>query len=247
MTKPVVEILLSTFNAGEYLAPLLQSVWSRRTLTFGCMYAMTVRRTARERRSLTWGGRDDVAVDLGGHVGPWKSYFGLLAEARLDGAYVAFCDQDDLWLPGKLSRAVSFLEGSAKSPSLYCGRLTFTDANLNPVGLSPFPRRPLSLSNALVENVALAHHSHEREGSGSYYKKLPAYAIMHDAWSYLVFSALGNIVYDIEPHLLYRIHDRNHMGIQRNHFSVCTPQGVTGWRFTRIHYTGPRVCATVRA
>ena len=29
MTKPVVEVLLSTFNAGEYLTPLLESVWSQ--------------------------------------------------------------------------------------------------------------------------------------------------------------------------------------------------------------------------
>ena len=39
---------------------------------------------------------------------------------------------------------------------------------------------------------------------------------MHDAWAYVVFSALGTILYDIEPHLLYRIHDHNHVGIQRN-------------------------------
>ncbi len=115
---------------------------------------------------------------------------------------------------------MSLLEGSARQPSMYCGRLTFADAKLNPVGLSPLPRRKLSLSNALVENVAPgATIVINTKGRELMTKKLPAYAIMHDAWSYLVFSALGDIVYDIEPYVLYRIHQRNHMGVRRNHLA----------------------------
>ena len=217
MTKPVVEVLLSTFNAGEYLTPLLESVWSQE----GVDVRVHVRddgSTDGTRETVAHlAGRGVVAVELGGHVGPCQSYFRLLATARVDGAYVAFCDQDDIWLPGKLWRAVSLLEGSARRPTMYCGRLSFTDANLNPVGLSPLPRRQLSLSNALVENVAPGPTMViNTRGRGLITKKLPAYAIMHDAWSYLVFSALGNIVYDIEPYVHYRIHDRNHMGVQRN-------------------------------
>ena len=84
-------------------------------------------------------GQRVVTVELGGHLGPCESFFRLLSAARIDGAYVAFCDQDDLWLPGKLWRAVGLLEGSARQPSMYCGRLTFADAELNPAGLSPLP------------------------------------------------------------------------------------------------------------
>ena len=217
MTKPVVEVLLSTFNAGEYLVPLLESVWSQD----GVDVRVHVRddgSTDGTREAVAHlAGERVVAVELGSHVGPCQSYFRLLSAARVDGAYVAFCDQDDLWLPGKLWRAVSLLEGSARQPSMYCGRLTFADAELNPVGLSPLPRRKLSLSNALVENVAPGPTMViNTKGRELITNKLPAYAIMHDAWSYLVFSALGNIVYDIEPYVLYRIHDRNHMGVQRN-------------------------------
>ena len=153
------------------------------------MYAMTGPPTVRERPLPTWPDSVSSRSNWGADWGPCQSYFRLLSAARVDGAYVAFCDQDDLWLPGKLWRAVSLLEGSARQPSMYCGRLTFADAELNPVGLSPLPRRKLSLSNALVENVAPGPTVINTKGRELITKKLPAYAIMHDAWSYLVFSA----------------------------------------------------------
>ena len=83
---------------------------------------------------------------------------------------------------------------------MYCGRLSFTDANVNSLGLSPVPRRQLSLWNSLVENVALGPTMViNARGRGLITKGLHDYAVMHDAWSYVVFSALGTIVYDIEP------------------------------------------------
>ena len=155
MTRPVVDVLLSTFNAGGYLTPLLESVWSQKDVDVR-LYVRDDGSTDGTREAVAnLARRGDVAIELGSHVGPCKSYFGLLTTSEVDGGYVAFCDQDDVWLPGKLSRAVNLLEGSARRPSMYCGRLVFTDAKLNSVGLSPVPRRQLSLSNALVENVAL--------------------------------------------------------------------------------------------
>ena len=125
--------------------------------------------------------------------------------------------------PGKLSRAVRFLEGSARRPSMYCGRLTVTDVKLKAVGLSPVPRRPLSISNALVENVALGPTIViNARGRDLVARKLPDYAVMHDAWLYLVFSSLGQILYDIQPHLLYRVHDATTWVCNETGWPACT-------------------------
>ena len=212
-----MDVLLSTFNAGEYLLPLLESVQSQK----GVEVHLHVRDdgstdgTRQAVSQLAKGG--DAEVELGGHLGPWKSYFCLLTSAKAEAGFVAFCDQDDLWLPDKLGKAVSVLKGSTLRPAMYCGRLTLTDAKLNPVGLSPLPRRPLLLSNALVENVALGPTIViNRLGKLLLTQKVPDYAVMHDSWAYLVFSALGDIQYDEEPRVLYRLHDQNHVGIQLN-------------------------------
>ena len=183
VTTPIVEVLLSTFNAGEYLRPLLESVLSQMDVDVR-LHVRDDGSTDGTREAVAeLVGQGQVAVDLGSHIGPWRSYFELLTMAGLEGSFVAFCDQDDLWLPGKLSRAVRFLEGSARRPSMYCGRLTVTDVKLNAVGLSPLPRRPLSISNALVENVALGPTIViNARGRDLITKELPSYAVMHDAW-----------------------------------------------------------------
>jgi glycosyltransferase involved in cell wall biosynthesis len=217
MATAVVEVLMSTFNAGEFFAPLLESVLSQEDVNVR-LHVRDDGSTDGTRQTVAQLARSgELAADLGTHLGPWRSYFHLLSSTIIEGAYVAFCDQDDLWLPGKLARAVSFLEGSPGRPSMYCGRLTVTDLNLKAVGLSPVPRRPLSLANALVENVALGPTIViNARGRDLVAGKLPDYAVMHDAWLYLVFSSLGQILYDIQPHLLYRVHERNHLGMQRN-------------------------------
>jgi glycosyltransferase involved in cell wall biosynthesis len=151
-------------------------------------------------------------LDFGDHLGPWRSYLNLLSTSTGEGRFVAFCDQDDVWLPHKLSAAVDRLSNSC-GPTLYCGRMILTDANLQSVGMSPIPRRPISLANALVENVAMGPTIVVNpEGSKLLSARPPASVVMHDAWAYLVFTALGRVMFNPEPTLLYRLHTRNHLG-----------------------------------
>jgi hypothetical protein len=58
---------------------------------------------------------------------------------------VALCDQDDVWKPGKISRAVALLNESApECPTLYCSRLAIVENDLTTAGHSPIPRKELS-------------------------------------------------------------------------------------------------------
>jgi glycosyltransferase involved in cell wall biosynthesis len=212
MTLPVVEVLLSTFNAGPHLRPLLRSVASQE--------GAEVRIRVRDDGS-TDGTREHLLtepelagsqVDLGEHLGPGRSYLHLLGTSTGAGRFVAFCDQDDIWLPHKLRAAVERLSISHE-PTLYCGRMILADANLRSVGMSPLPRRPISLANALVENIAMGPTIVlNPEGVRLLSTKSPTSVVMHDAWAYLVFSALGRVVYNPEPTVLYRLHARNHFG-----------------------------------
>ena len=77
-----------------------------------------------------------LEAERGEHLGFVRSFAALLA--RSDADYVAFCDQDDVWLPDKVSRAVARLEGIS-GPALYCGRLAVVDERLEP---APAPAPP---------------------------------------------------------------------------------------------------------
>ncbi len=55
------------------------------------------------------------SVTKGKNLGFIKSFFTLLKEAPDDAAWYAFCDQDDVWLPEKLQRAVDCLNAADKA------------------------------------------------------------------------------------------------------------------------------------
>lgn len=149
-------------------------------------------------------------AERGEHVGFVRSFGALLARADAD--YVAFCDQDDVWLPDKVSRAVARLEG-VSGPALYCGRLAVVDEHLEPLVLSPLPRRGLSFANALVESQAAGCTIVLNRAARELVGELPPEVVSHDWWAYLVVSAFGETLYDEQPAMLFRKHSGQAFGI----------------------------------
>lgn len=155
-----------------------------------------------------------VSVTRGENIGFARSFFALLDSAPDDADVVMFSDQDDVWLPGKIERAVAKLAPSQDRPALYCSRLQLVDERLEPLGLSPSWRQPPSFRNALVENIAFGCTcALNRSGWRlARQKGRPDLLYFHDWWLYLVVSAFGDVVADPEPTILYRQHGSNSVG-----------------------------------
>jgi len=162
----------------------------------------------------------DFRVELrhGPRRGPAKNFLSMLA--NLDegtGDYVALADQDDLWLPGKLSRALHKLRViPVDLPALYCGATLICDKDLRPLRRSRVPRRGPAFANALVQNIAggntmlLNPAAAQLVGSAA---REARQIVLHDWWIYQMVSGAGGIVvFDPEPQVHYRQHDRNQVG-----------------------------------
>jgi glycosyltransferase involved in cell wall biosynthesis len=153
--------------------------------------------------------------EQGPNVGVKESFFCLLRKHSGNADYVAFSDQDDVWLPTKLGRATAMLEGVAPStPALYCSRATITDEQLNPIGLTPLWPHPPAFGNALVENIVSGCTIVLNQSARQLLLSTPPpeRAMFHDWWCYLVIAALGSVFYDPEPSILYRQHRHNAVG-----------------------------------
>jgi len=139
----------------------------------------------------------------------------LQAIGLCESELTALADQDDVWLPDKLSRAEqAFSTNSCPEKTLYCTRLEYVDATLAALGLSSVPANR-DFSNAVVENSATG--CSVVFGSEIKRKLLQAKSsdmVMHDWWLYLVATAFGKVVYDPRPGLLYRQHLSNVAGWQ---------------------------------
>ena len=81
------------------------------------------------------------------------SLIDTMEELTPRGTWMAFSDQDDVWLPDRLARGVAALGGHS-GPALYCSRTWITDERLESRRLSAPRPRSLGFRNALVQNVA---------------------------------------------------------------------------------------------
>lgn len=237
--KNRVAILLSTFNGEQFLSAQLDSLlvqthaacdlWVRDDGSSDATLAIVHRYAA---------AHPNIRVTAGANLGFVGSFHELLQIAGNGYDFYFFCDQDDVWLPGKVASAVALLAPQT-GPALYCSRTQYTDMALEAIGPSPdYPADKIGWGNALVQNIAtgctVALNASARQLVLS---SLPRYCLAHDWWAYLVVSAFGTVVFDTQSHILYRQHGRNTIGMQQ--------QGLLGqWarvqRFARrLRQAGP--------
>ncbi|MEO1555354.1 MAG: glycosyltransferase [Pseudomonadota bacterium] len=168
-----------------------------------------------------------VNIIAGPQQGASANFLALLRHmARHDPAprWIAFSDQDDVWLPDKISRAVATLKQCDPSrPALYCSRTWVTCNSLSRRRLSaPRPRAP-HFRNALVQNIAAGNTIVLNPRAVRLVLEAVEHVgpvVMHDWWLYqIVTGAGGHVVHDDAPSLLYRQHGRNHIGVNDTTFA----------------------------
>lgn len=211
---PHVEVVLSTYRPRqEWLEQQLDSLWAQE----GVDVTLLLRDDGSpddtaDRVEALVAGRPARLV-RGDNVGPGRSFLLGLQAADPQATYVAFCDQDDVWLPGKLRRAVDALQ-QLPSPALYSARVELVDEQLRHLGLHQLHARGHSFANALVQCAATGCTTVlDRAAADLLAREMPDGAVLHDAWAYLVLTGCGSTVYDPEPLVRYRQHDANVVGV----------------------------------
>ncbi len=221
-------ILLSTYNGASFLDELLRSLCAQDFPDIDLLVRDDGSNDATLDILGRWASRLRIrAIEHAENIGACQSFFQLLSKAPPD-RFVLLADQDDIWYPDKVSRAVAALRGARDAgPSLYCARLDVCDDNGNVLNQSPLWPNPPTFGNALVENIATGctvalNPQLVRLVQGS---AVPSHAIMHDWWLYLIATAFGTVVYDPRPCASYRLHEKNVVGL---------PSGRANWLASRI-------------
>lgn len=215
-----VVVLMSTWQGERFVEEQLRSILNQLP-SGGRVIVRDDGSTDRVVARIESIGDPRITLIRGENIGFSRSFFALLDAVPDDADIVLLSDQDDVWLPCKVARAISRLAPLADRPALYCSRLRLVDEKLRPLGLSPAWRRPPSFRNALVENIAVGCTcAINRRGLNLVRQKGDLDLLrFHDWWLYLVISAFGEVVLDPEPTILYRQHAANtvgaHQGWQR--------------------------------
>ena len=161
-------------------------------------------------------GGDRVTVRRGPGKGFVQNFLALTCEARVEAAYFAYSDQDDVWESNKLTKATTWLESIPPSvPALYCSRTRLVDSANNHLGYSSLFKKAPTFENALVQSISGGNTLVFNQAARSLIQKAgkDVEVVSHDWWLYLAITSCGGIVfYDQEPTLRYRQHDQNLVG-----------------------------------
>jgi len=220
-----VDILLSAYNGERYLAEQLESILGQTHADF----ILTIRDDGSRDGTpdlLTGYARRDsrITLQLQDNLGVVGSFHRLLRDADPGCGYFAFADQDDVWLPNKLERALSVLSRyDDNEPLLYCAGLEYVSSDLNHLGFSAKIGRAPCLGNALVQNIATGCTMVMNRTARELLLKhdWPSHIVMHDWWCYLVVSAFGKVIRDDFVALKYRQHEGNQVGVSVSFISNC--------------------------
>lgn len=222
---PIFDILLATYNGEAFLSQMIESIQAQDLASWRLLISDDGSSDATVAIASRLASNDPriVLVETGRHHrGVVGNFFSLLP--RSTASYVAFCDQDDVWLPNKLSTLAATL-GDPEVATLAFSDLRVVDQDLATIADSfmrygSFVPSRTELRNLLPANIApgcsMAFTRALLERA-----RMPRQledVCMHDWWLMLLAAALGTVSYVAQPLALYRQHARNAAGAPR--FSI---------------------------
>ncbi|WP_135445156.1 glycosyltransferase [Vibrio tasmaniensis] len=114
------------------------------------------------------------------------------------------CDQDDVWLPGRIDDVLK----EHRTSVLVSVGFNVVDANLDKIlGVDCVPK--LSFLSTLIKNRFLGCSMSFHRSACSYILPFPANIGMHDWWIALMCLLKGEVTYVSKPLFLYRRHSKN--------------------------------------
>ncbi|MBL8644803.1 MAG: glycosyltransferase family 2 protein [Rhodospirillaceae bacterium] len=214
-----VAILLCTHNGARFLGPQLDS-FTAQTHANWTLWASDDGSTDEtlsllQARRAAWGA-EKVHILTGPGKGSSANFLSLVCRDGIEADYFSYADQDDIWHPDKLARAVAWLDTvPADKPALYFSRTILIDEAGRDLGVSRRHTRRPGFQNALVQNIGGGNTMvFNRAARNVLSAAGPAVeVVVHDWWTYMAVTGAGGVVYsDDAPSLQYRQHGANQIG-----------------------------------
>jgi hypothetical protein len=222
---PLVCVLLATYNGERFLREQIDSVLAQdypaveilarddgsTDGTVAILEEYALREPARVRLL-----RDGQSTGLA------MRNFRLLMDAS-SAPYVCFCDQDDVWLPHKVSVSLEAMRGLERQYGKDAPLLVFSDLRVVDDGLRTLhpslwrmegsdPGAVWRLRSSLGQNVATGCAMMLNRRLVQLSLPMPDEAPHHDRWVALLATTLGHSRALAEPLVLYRQHSGNVTG-----------------------------------
>ncbi len=226
-SNPNVLILLSTYQGEKYLADQLDSLISQTYPHWTLLIrddSSTDNTTLLIKKYIEIDHRIHLIEDQLGNIKPIKSFSVLMQHAlNRDENFIFFCDQDDVWLPDKLSVQTALLQSMEQqfghdTPLLVHSDLRVVDSQLHDIHPSFLQYEKINrnvnspLHTLLINNFVTGCTVGINRILLEQASPIPDQVVMHDWWCALCAAASGKIDFISQPTVLYRQHQNNTIG-----------------------------------
>lgn len=225
--SPEISIIIAAYNGEQYLSEQIKSILAQSYKDWQLLIRDdgssdntlgVISEYARQYPDII-----KLITDNDGNIGTSQNFLRLLNHADTD--YVMFCDQDDVWLPNKLSISLARLKQQEEKDGANVPMILFTDMLVADEQLSIISRSYFSYQNLNPHNITLNRLLVQNVPSGctllmnraivDVCGKISPQAVMYDHWLTLVGATMGTIIYLDAPTLLYRQHGENVFGASK--------------------------------
>lgn len=220
---PHISVALATYQGERHLRDQLRSLATQTLLPHECVICDDGSTDATLGIAREFAAAAPFPVHV--HENPQRLGYAdnfLRAASLCTGDAISFCDQDDVWLPGKLARVAAELWRTGAVLVVHAGAAV--DAELVPVGITmpPIERdevaAPLRVDPwfpadgfAITVARSILELADPAERPRSRWPAI-ADACNHDEWAWYVGTACGTTSLVAEPLVLHRLHGSNTSG-----------------------------------
>ena len=217
--SPHLAILMCTFNGADFLEQQLDSIqnqdykdWTLYVNDDGSKDKTLDILKAYQKK---WGVKK-LHIRKGPKKGFCQNFLQIIRDKKIKADLYFLCDQDDVWLPHKLSHTLKKMSKlDASEPNLYCARTTYVSSDAKKImGQSDLFLKPPSFKNAIVQSIGggntMAFNNRLKAAiQRSYHIEV----VSHDWWLYIMNELVGGkTMYDHESTILYRQHSHSLIG-----------------------------------
>ena len=221
-----VDVLISTYNGEQYIREQLSSLFSQTYHNFKVL----VRDDGSNDNTIQivkefvaeYSNKINIIEDDFGNLGSSISFMKLLESSVSD--YIMFCDQDDVWLPNKIEVTLNKIQDMEEKyfdqPLLVFSDLTVVDNELNTINDSFWsyqkidPNIVYDWKNLAAQNVITGCTIMLNRKAKNCCLPFELPFLLHDQWTGVCVSKVGEVGFIEEKTLLYRQHNRNVAGAQ---------------------------------
>ena len=210
---PVVAVLLATHNPTETIEEQLDSIFAQKSVKVKIYWGddrSTEESKEYVRKLLT--GKDYVEIKDTG-IGATKNFLHLLRFPTEE--YIAFSDQDDIWLAEKLIQHINLIKASSDLPALsHSNSMVLKNGKTSKKKsvCQDHTFYQLSWQNC-VQGCTILLNSKAQNLLNSVPQN---YVLAHDWWVAQVISLHGKVFFNKNADTIYRIHSANDVGLPGN-------------------------------